>query len=179
MRWNGTATRQFRDRNILLHVRSTAEAPIQSCDALRAVGAAGLVCGILDITAALLVYGYFGLQPMRLLQGIAAGILGTRAFEGGTATALLGLLCHFLIAFGAATVYVAVSRRSPFLVRQAVASGALYGIAVYFFMKYVVVALSAAVKYPFSWQGMLIGVTIHIFCVGIPISLATRHFLRP
>jgi hypothetical protein len=30
----------------------------------------------LDITVALIVYGYFGLPPMRLLQAIAAGVLG-------------------------------------------------------------------------------------------------------
>src|SRR5260370_18356751 len=64
---------------------------------------AGLACGILDITAALIVYGFFGLKPIRLLQGIASGLLGPQAFEGGLATALLGLLCHFLIAFTAAT----------------------------------------------------------------------------
>jgi hypothetical protein len=47
----------------------------------------GFACGALDITAALVVYGYFGLKPVRLLQGIAAGLLGARAFDGGFATA--------------------------------------------------------------------------------------------
>jgi hypothetical protein len=36
---------------------------------------------------------------MRLLQGIAAGVLGSRSFQGGLPTALLGLFCHFFIAF--------------------------------------------------------------------------------
>ena len=142
----------------------------------RAVLQAGLTCGGLDITAALVVYGSFGLRPIRLLQGIAAGLLGRRAFEGGLATAFLGLLCHFLIAFSAAAVYVAMSRRFSFLVRHAVASGVLFGIAVYFFMNRVVVPLSAAVKYPFSVEGMIIGVVIHIFCVGLPISLTVRRY---
>jgi hypothetical protein len=52
---------------------------------------AGLMCGTLDITVALIVYGYFGLPPMRLLQGIAAGVLGQRSFQDGLPTALLGL----------------------------------------------------------------------------------------
>ena len=34
---------------------------------------AGFTCGTLDISAALVVYRYFGRPPMRLLQGIAAG----------------------------------------------------------------------------------------------------------
>src|SRR5689334_18610115 len=96
--------------------------------ALPAIFWAGLVAGTLDITAAFIVYGYFGLKPMRLLQGIAGGLLGPRTFAGGLTTALLGLLCHFLIAYSAAVVYFAVSRWLPFLVEHAVVSGFLYGV---------------------------------------------------
>jgi hypothetical protein len=32
------------------------------------------------------------------------------------------------------------------------------------------------VKHPFSVQLMLIGVVIHIFCVGLPIALMVRKF---
>jgi len=139
---------------------------------------AGLACGVLDITAAVVVYGYLGLKPMRLLQGIASGLLGPKAFDGGLATALLGLLCHFVIAFGAAIVFFVASRAIPFLIQNAVISGALYGVAVYFFMNRVVVPLSAAAKRPFSMRMMIIGVIIHIFCVGLPISLSVRRFSR-
>ena len=139
---------------------------------------AGLACGCLDITAALVVYGFFGLKTMRLLQGIASGLLGQKAFSGGLATALLGLLCHFVVAFGAAAVYLAASRGLGFLIDHAIVSGLLYGIAVYFFMQYIVLPLSAVAKRPFSLQMMLIGVIIHIFCVGLPISLCVRRFSR-
>ncbi len=147
--------------------------------ALPAILWGGFACGVLDISAALIVYGFFGARPGRLLQGIAAGLLGPRAFEGGLPTALLGLLCHFLIAFSAAGVYVAASRRIPFLVERTVLSGVLYGVAVYFFMNRLVVPLSAATKYPFSVKMMVIGVVIHIFCVGLPISLAARRYATP
>ena len=147
-------------------------------NAVLAVLWAGLACGVLDITAAVVVYGYLGLQPMRLLQGIASGLLGPKAFDGGLATALLGLLCHFVIAFGAAIVFFVASRAIPFLIQNAVISGALYGVAVYFFMNRVVVPLSAAAKRPFSMRMMIIGVIIHIFCVGLPISLSVRRFSR-
>jgi len=136
----------------------------------------GFACGALDITAALVVYGYFGLKPVRLLQGIAAGLLGARAFNGGFATASLGLLCHFIIAFSAAAVYFSLSRWAHFLVEHAVLSGGLYGAAVYFFMQRVVLPLSAAVKYPFSFKMMVIGIVMHIFCVGLPISIAVRRY---
>jgi len=139
---------------------------------------AGFACGVLDITAALIVYGFFGAKPVPLLQGIASGLLGPRAFQGGLATAMLGLFCHFVIAFGAATVYFAASRAVPALLQYAVASGALYGVAVYFFMSRVVLPLSAAARRPFSMKMMIIGVVIHIFCVGLPISLCVRRFSR-
>jgi hypothetical protein len=137
---------------------------------------AGLTCGVMDITAALVVYGLvYGVPPLQLLQGIASGLLGRQAYRGGIATAALGLLLHFVIALSAAAAYFLVSRKFPFLIQQAVVSGVLYGVAVCFFMQQVV-ALSATVKRPFSVQLLLIGVVIHIFCVGLPIALLVRKY---
>jgi hypothetical protein len=137
---------------------------------------AGLTCGVMDITAALVVYGLvYGVPPLQLLQGIASGLLGRQAYRGGLATAALGLLLHFVIAFSAAAVYFLVIRKVPFLIQQAVVSGVLYGVVVYFFMQGVV-ALSATAKRPFSVPLMLIGVVIHIFCVGLPIALLVRKY---
>jgi len=155
---------------------ATAAYSLQKPNALLAILWGGTACGVLDITAAFVVYGWFGLRPVRLLQGIAAGLLGPRAFEGGLATAAMGLLCHFVIAFGAATAYFAMSRGVRFLVDHAVLSGVLYGVAVYFFMNRIVVPLSAARKFPFSFKMMVVGVVIHIFCVGLPISLSVRRY---
>jgi hypothetical protein len=136
----------------------------------------GLVCGSMDLTAALTVYGSFGLKPMRLLQGIAAGAIGPRSYEGGIATAALGVIFHFTIAFLAACTFVAVSRGWGFLVEHYVLSGILYGPVVYFFMQLVVLPLSAAQKNRFSVKFMVIGLIIHIICVGLPIAIAARRF---
>ncbi|MGB7846400.1 MAG: hypothetical protein WBL63_12350 [Candidatus Acidiferrum sp.] len=141
-------------------------------NAIAAIVWGGTTCGVMDITAALMVYGYFGLRPMPLLQGIARGVLGPRASEGGLSTAALGLLLHFVIAFGAATVYFVASRKLGFLVEQPVIWGPLYGVAVYFFMQRVVLPLSLAAKRPFSVKMMVVGVVIHIFCVGLPIAVS-------
>jgi hypothetical protein len=168
------------------HVRTIAEARMNSVAnsvtsprTSLAILWGGLAAGILDITAALVVYGAFGLRPQRLLQGIAAGLLGPKSFDGGVATAALGLACHFTIAFSAAVVFSGLSRRMEFLVRHFVIAGALYGVAVYFFMNRVVVPLSHARRSPFSFKMMVIGVIIHIFCVGLPIATAVRRFSTP
>jgi len=152
--------------------------PRASGSAARAIVWGGLIAGALDITAAFIVYGYFGAKPIPILQGIAAGVLGPQSFQGGLATAALGLFFHFLIAFTATAVYYAASRWMRFLVELPALSGPLYGVAVYFFMNRVVIPLSAARKFPFSWRGMIIGVVIHIFCVGTPIAMAVRRFSR-
>jgi hypothetical protein len=136
----------------------------------------GLICGAMDITAAFVVYGSFGLKPVPLLQGIAAGLLGPRAAEGGTATAALGLACHFTIAFLAAATFVGGSRVWDFPVRHFLVAGILYGPIVYFFMQLVVLPLSRARHNPFSMKFTIIGLVIHIFCVGLPIAIAARKF---
>jgi len=95
----------------------------------------------MDISAALIVYGVMGSKPLRLLQGIAGGVLGPRTFSGGIPTAILGLALHFVIAFAAATVFFLASVQCPSSQSRRI-SGVLYGIAVYFFMNRVVVPLS-------------------------------------
>ena len=142
----------------------------------KAIVWAGLIAGAMDITAAFVVYGFFGATPLRILQGIASGLLGPSSYEGGIATAALGLLCHFTIAFGAATVFFLLSRKLPFLTRHFVPAGVLYGIAVYFFMGRVVIPLSRARRNSFSLKMMIIGIVIHIFCVGLPISTTIKRF---
>ena len=135
----------------------------------------GLLAGALDITAAFVVYGMFGARPIPILQGIAAGVLGPRSSQGGYATAALGLFFQFVVAGGAASVYYVIARIFPSVLQHAVMAGIVYGPVVYFFMNRVVVPLSSARKFPFSMKMMLIGLAIHIVCVGLPIALAARR----
>lgn len=93
---------------------TTLRASVKSNTAWPAILWGSLACGVLDISAALVVYGSFGLKPLRLLQAIAGEVPGPQTYEGGLTTALRGLACHFGIAFSAAAVYLALSRRMPF-----------------------------------------------------------------
>lgn len=144
--------------------------------ALRTIFWAGAICGTMDITAALTVYPFFGAKPLNILNGIAAGVLGDKAFQGGWETALLGLCLHFTIAYGAATVFYLASRRLTWLLSLAEIAGVLYGIVVYFFMNRIVVPLSLAHKNPFSFKMTVVGIVIHIFCVGLPIAMTVHYF---
>ncbi len=143
---------------------------------LRAIFWGGFLCGALDITAAFVVYGAMGARPIPLLQGIASGLLGPRSFSGGWVTALLGLFFEFFIATGSAAVYVLAARFLGFLTRRPALAGPLYGIAVFWFMQLVVLPLSRFARQRFSLRLTLIGIAIHMVCVGLPIALAARRF---
>src|SRR5207247_7234063 len=148
---------------------------IRRSNAVPAILRAALLPGLLDITAAIVVYAHVT-RTVPMLQGIASGILGRDAFTGGLLTAGLGLLCHFFIATSAAALYYLASRRVPFLLQHAVISGAAYGVAVYFFMQLVVIPLSAIGPQPLALHDVLVGVAIHIPCVGLPIALTLRRY---
>jgi hypothetical protein len=138
---------------------------------------AGFVAGCCDITAALIVYcAIVPTSPTRLLQGIAAGLLGRQAaYAGGGKTAALGFVCHFVIALSAAAVYFAFTRMLPFLNRYIVLSAAIWGTTVYFFMQYVVLPLSRIGMPRFNLKFTVIGLIIHFFCIGLPIVAITRR----
>ena len=144
----------------------------------RAIAVGGLASGTLDISAAIAQYALRGVPATRILQSVAAGLLGRAAYAGGAATAGLGLALHFVIAFTAAAVFYAASRRMPLLLKHAIPAGLFYGVAVFFVMNRVVVPMS---RFPggggaFDLRSAIPQIAIHMLFVGLPIALATRHF---
>jgi hypothetical protein len=145
---------------------------------LTAIAVGGLVAGILDITDAIVTALVLGGSPARMLRYIASGLIGQGSFDGGWATALLGLVCHFVIAFGAATVYVLASQRLPVLLRRPFVCGIAFGLAVLIVMRNVVLPLSL-VRLGTAWMPwpqLLNQVLIHALGVGLPIALAARRW---
>ena len=141
-----------------------------------AIVVGGLIVGALDLAYAILVYSPH--KPILVPQTIASGVLGMKSYDGGAVTATLGVLLHFVIAFGAATVYYMASRKLPILVARTVPLGLVYGGLVYAFMHLVVVPLSATPvgHTPPIYQAAEF--VEHWFCVGLPIALSVRHFSR-
>ena len=121
---------------------------------LRAILWGGLVCGVLDITAALVVYGRLGLRADSAAARDRRRIAGAAGPRGrASRPRLLGLLLHFFIAFCSGRCLR--SRRAAGLASwfgRPCFPAILYGVAVYFFMNRIVVPLSAARTYPFSFR---------------------------
>jgi hypothetical protein len=139
----------------------------------------GLIAGTLDILVAIVSFHSKGVAPMRLLQGIAFGLLGRSSFRGGWGTEALGLACHFSIAFGAAAAYYFISRRVRVLVQRPVICGLLYGIPVYLVTNFVIMPLSKIGMRPVGpLSGVATSVAILMVIVGLPIALMVRRFAR-
>jgi hypothetical protein len=139
---------------------------------------AGLLAGALDLTAACVTN--YRISPVRIFQSIASGIYGRAAYEGGASTAVLGIFLHFVIAFGAAAAFFLASRKIKFLTERPFVSGALYGIAVYWFMQLVVLPLSNFPgKNNFAPGAVITGLIVHILCVGLPIALVVARYSKP
>jgi hypothetical protein len=139
----------------------------------------GLAAGVLDAADAMVAFKLvLGFDPIPIYQFVASGMLGPSAFQGGYATALLGLAIHFLIAFSAATVFVLAAARIERLRSAFAPAGLAFGVAVWAFMNLLVIPLSKIPPSPFSLPLFLNGVVGHALLVGLPIAYFT-HRLAP
>ena len=145
-----------------------------------AILAAGITCGVLDGISASVAGTLLGSNPVRVFQGIAFGLLGRDVFQGGVATALLGVGLHFVVAIGAAATYYLASRWLPVMLDRALLCGVVFGGLSHFFMNFVVIPLSAIGSRPIVPKTFIIFLLISMVVVGPAISLTLRRWLvRP
>lgn len=132
----------------------------------------GLVAGTFDLISAFITYGW------GVPRGIASGLLGQRALQGGIGTWILGVVLHFVIALLAASVYCLSTGKLEFLKPHFFVCGLFYGIAVFLVMNLIVLPLSAfPFKVgPFTVPGLIQGLLVHMFLIGLPIAFSARKF---
>lgn len=143
--------------------------------AIFAILVGGGIAATLDILYAIVFSSFRGVPAVRVMQSVASGLLGQPAYEGGVATAALGLCLHYAMAFLIAAIFWLASRRLSFMTRQAVPAGLAYGICVYLVMNFVVIPLSAfPTAMTYTPVRVAINVVAHMVLFGLPIALATR-----
>jgi uncharacterized membrane protein YagU involved in acid resistance len=108
------------------------------------------------------------------LRSPTAGLLGRSAFQGGMATATLGMALHYFIALAIVVVYWLISGRFDVVVRRYILCGAVYGLGVYAFMSYVVIPLSASTRSRFNLTWVVCSVIVHALLIGIPAAAFAR-----
>lgn len=136
---------------------------------------AGLAAGSLDLLYVFVFHGLRGVSPLRILQYIASGLQGSAAFEGGAASAALGAAAHYFILVVAAGLYLAASRRLPWLVRSAAMAGVAYGLAIHLVMNCVVVPLSAVKVGNPALLSQITNLLMHLFVIGPTLTLVLRR----
>ncbi len=145
--------------------------------AFRAIVTTGLVVGVLDILSAFVIWWQRGVTIQRGLQGIAAGLLGAKSYEGGMATAGLGLALHFFVAFVVVSIFYLASRKISFLTKQPLISGVFYGIGVYIVMYWFVLP-TAFSTFRHRLSNELIEVAIHVCLIGLPTAFIVRRYAQ-
>jgi hypothetical protein len=135
---------------------------------------AGLLTGVTDGLFASVQSVFNDSTVTRLWQGVASTLLGPEAFEGGTRTALIGVLMHFGVAFAWSAVFLLLVTKSAWI-RRVLASrygivkvAAVYGPFIWLVMSLVVIPLLTKRPPRISgrWLVQLIG---HFPFVGLPI----------
>jgi hypothetical protein len=142
---------------------------------------AGLVTGVVDgLFSSVLSAVFYHSTVRRLFQGVAATLLGNKALDGGSPTAVVGVLMHFGVAFGWSAVFLFLVMRSAWIhgllsSRYGVVKVAsLYGPFIWLVMSLAIIPL--LVHRPpaigIRWWIQLIG---HIPFVGIPIVACASY----
>ena len=145
---------------------------------LRHIALGGLIIG----TADAIIYHWFvssvlgGYPLTAVYQYMASGALGESAFAGGIATALLGVLIHFFVAFVVAGVFILSANRISLLRRYSIVGSLLYGFGVFIVMNMIVIPLSAAPALPPPTTSQLIvAILDHMLVVGLPLGILVRR----
>jgi hypothetical protein len=140
----------------------------------------GLLAGTLDITDNLIFNQWRGITPTMVFRYLASGLIGVKAARaGGLASVVLGVAIHYTIALIWTVLFYAASRKLPILSRRPVLSGLIYGGAIYLFMNFIILPLSA-VPHPRSaitLASRINGVLALLLFIGLPISLLVRRSL--
>ena len=145
---------------------------------------AGLIAGALDIVAACLqAYLKNDTPPMQVLRGVASGAFDPKTFSSPALLALCGLLIHFFIAISFTFFFFFLAKQIPSLVKYPIPIGIIYGLFVWAAMRFIILPyLSRLNPKPIVGQEAIknaaIAAGIIVICVGIPVALLARKYVR-
>jgi hypothetical protein len=142
---------------------------------VRAILVGGFIAGSVDIGAACLIY-FTG--PVVILKAIAGGLLGHASFQGGAATAALGLALQWLMSCLIAAIYGVATLNMVAVRSRWILSGLAYGAVVFGVMNYVVVPLSAIGEFPTFTVAKFIANLLAMFLFGLIIAFFASRATR-
>ena len=136
----------------------------------------GLLVATLDGSAAVIQTIAYGRNPVGLFNYIASAIYGQDAFAGGLRYTFYGLLFHYCITFSWTLFFFWIYPKMKFLSRNRMLTGIGYGLFIWLIMNRVVVPMSNVSVFPFRIASAIIGATILIVAIGVPLSFIAFKF---
>ena len=139
--------------------------------AVAAIFWGAVVSGTLDaIDGSAYFYVVRHANPLEVLQFIASGWFGEKAFTMGLFGSLIGMVSHYGIAIVLAAIYVLAAMALPYLKKHWIALGLTYGAAVFLTMNFVVLPQTNVVDWGVTTIYIIHGLISHAILVGLPIA---------
>ncbi len=138
----------------------------------------GALAGLADFiypTVKTVMAGKSWMQPWK---GVASGLLGQRARDGGLEMVVLGAALHWFICISAAALLYFIVSRVKWPPRQWFALGCIHGVAVLLAMNYVILPLSAIGRGIYPLEQLHIHAFWHILLVGLPTAFFVSRALK-
>jgi hypothetical protein len=146
--------------------------------ALRGILLGGGLAGLADFiypTVKAVMAGNPWTQPWK---GVAYGLVGQKAREGGLEMVLLGASLHWFICLSAAAILYFIVSRVKFIPRQWPVLAVIHGVAVLLTMNYVILPLSQIGRGIYPLDQLHIHALWHIVLVGLPTAFFVSRALK-
>jgi hypothetical protein len=161
-----------------MNVTTTTNQTNYPSPALRGILLGGFFAGLADFIYPTVKTVINGGEWVRPWKGVASGLLGQTARDGGLEMVALGAALHWFICLGAAAILYFVASRVKFIPRQWILLGIIHGIAVLLVMNYVILPLSAIGRGIYPLETLHISAFWHIVLVGLPTAFFVSRALR-
>lgn len=133
---------------------------------------AGLIAGTADALAAIFILAAG--NAAGVFKYIASALYGKQAFTGGADMIIIGIICHYIIAFTFVTFYYFIYPHVSLLRYNKYLSAFLYGIFTWLVMNLIVVPMTK-IHQVFTWHNALLNAVILMFTIGLPAALIVRR----
>ena len=131
------------------------------------------------LAAVVTTYFLHDRSPIIVFQYIASGLIGKKAFTGGLSTALIGVLCHFLIAAIWTLLFFILHRSVSRLLTGKISKAIVYGALIWTGMNMIILPLSQVSTGPRDLLQSSIGIAILIFAAGLPMAYRfDQHYAK-
>ena len=146
--------------------------------AWRGILLGGFFAGLADFIYPTVKSVMAGGSWMRPWKGVASGLLGKPAHEGGLEMVVLGASLHWFICLSAAAILYLVVSRVKWLPRHWAPLAIIHGIAVLLTMNYVILPLSAIGRGIYPLEQLHVHAFWHIVLVGLPTAFFVSRALK-